>query len=310
MKFSFGSNGPSGLAAFVSLALLSIPSIVSAVALPQNRVDVKQSREDSEYYGTQITQGEYEDYLRRYWNPATTRYMLYTGNSAQQADDFGKAPGNGAYKYYEDFFNAGREPKYYEQAFPPQGEKWRMDDAEAASRAIANVAQGDVKVFGGAKWADFPDSFLATDEMPRVRDGMANGRITSVTHMKKEGTEWRVMGTDNGNGGITYQNGYTAATTIAGCGRKRAVVPKIGTVPKTGPKEGESGGTGSVTSGTGTKDGSGTSGDDTVRIGAGSGTAPKSGGTNGEPVRIGAGTDAASTRVNPKNPNDRDAVAC
>ncbi|OAK95733.1 hypothetical protein IQ06DRAFT_352017 [Phaeosphaeriaceae sp. SRC1lsM3a] len=172
--------------------------------------------DENPHYGTQITEQEYIDYLKKYY-PNTDKYMLYSANSDNQAFNFQSS--NAGYFYYEDFFNAGVS-QHYAEAFPPHpdnSECWRMDDGEASSIAIAKVASGDVIVFGAVEWqTKGPKSFFATKEVDKLRDSIRAGTLSKITHMLKDATtREEVLATEDVDGKQSFTDGHSAGESNA-----------------------------------------------------------------------------------------------
>jgi hypothetical protein len=186
------------LAAFFFL-LLSLLNIATASPLPAD-VQVKKSlvaRDD-------ITQERYEAYLDQFF-PDNSRYLFYTGKSEEQVKAF--MAQNPGYHYYGDIFNTGPDLNHpWYQFFDGDVDE---DDGEASSRALATKASGNVMIFGGIEYKTEGDSSIfVSSEIKQLLQGLADGRISSLSHMAKGATNpSQVMATEDASG-FTFKNGW------------------------------------------------------------------------------------------------------
>ncbi|KAF2749175.1 hypothetical protein M011DRAFT_514678 [Sporormia fimetaria CBS 119925] len=187
----------------IFLVFLSLFNITVSSPLPDGESLVERAPKT-------ITKERYEEYLQRYF-PQTDKYLLYSGNSKDtQVVSFVKK--NPDYLYYSRMIDAPEGDNNHEwyQFFDANED---MDDAEAASRAIAAKVSGDVKVFGAIEWREKGSrSFFTNDEIPELRKGLADGRIKSINHMVKDTTDpTKILATDDlkKEGKPTYKQGHS-----------------------------------------------------------------------------------------------------
>lgn len=91
---------------------------------------------------------------------------------------------------------------------------WREDNSDAYSRAVAEVAEKQILVFGANDYTKrFPHSTYTLEEAPALREGVRDKRLDKITHMRKGATDPKqVMATEDGDGKFTYMRGYQSNT--------------------------------------------------------------------------------------------------
>jgi hypothetical protein len=158
-----------------------------------------------------ISEARYIEFLKQHF-PRTERYLLYSGNSEDQIKAF-KAV-NPGYYYYDDMYNARDTNHPWYEFFDANTD---MDDAEAASRAIAKVATKQILVFGAAEYkTEGARSFYTLQEFPALQDSIKAGKISEISHMAKDATRpSEVMAKEDASGMMTWQSGYKEGTKNA-----------------------------------------------------------------------------------------------
>lgn len=203
---------PMGLTALFFF-LLSIINFAAAAPLPApgKELNALIARADL-YEGPTITEDEYRRYLLANY-PDTGKYILYSGDSADQVRAFqGQNPG---YHYAKDFFDVPPS-QHYQGAFSRVDANgntvWRNEDAEAYSRAIAKEATGEVHVFGAIEYKDFP-SYYSTEEADNIKQGLRDGRLTAIKHMKMDALSVNdVLATEDADGNFDFKDGASSST--------------------------------------------------------------------------------------------------
>ncbi|KAF2749054.1 hypothetical protein M011DRAFT_466168 [Sporormia fimetaria CBS 119925] len=189
----------------IFLLFLSFFNIAVSSPLPGGKQLAERAQEN-------ISEERYLAYCEQYF-PDTSKYLFYSGRSEAQVRAF--IAENPGYVWYDSIFNTNGDLNHpWYQAFD---EAVDLDDAEASSQVMAKLASGDVKVFGAIEWKTLGQtSFFATEEIGNLRNGLEDGRVTSINHMVKDTTDPNaVIATDDGDGGLTYKDGHSAGETNA-----------------------------------------------------------------------------------------------
>lgn len=212
-----------GALALSGLALAAPASPHSSLLTRQETIECR-CEFDECFYGDQLTEDNYIDYLNQYY-PATDHYILYTAGSENQAVNFVQT--NADYFYYGDFFDAFKSAHYLTQ-WPAKedsqgrGVCYRPDDADAASVAIARAARTEIRVFGGVEYlTKGQTSWFATKEVPELRTNIENKLLNKITHMQNGATKPdEVLATEDADMNISYldgQSGPNASGTFGDC---------------------------------------------------------------------------------------------
>jgi len=214
--------------------LLSLLNIATASPLPDDHVNKTLVARTQ----TIITLERYEAYLKKYF-PATDHYLFYSGKSEDQVKVF--MAKNPSYYYYDNLINAFEENHPWYKAFDVKTE---MDDAEAASKALALTARGQVLVFGAIEYKkEGTNSFFTQQEIDKLHEGIQTGRIMSINHMAKGATSpSQVMAKEDAKGVFTWQKGHKEGDKNAsGAQCKRGIggcdTPKVKPKTKSGSTE-------------------------------------------------------------------------
>lgn len=162
-----------------------------------------------------ITEEEYMAYLKEYF-PETDKYLLYTGHSMKQVQDFIEEEGNWNqdYRFFADFFlpDALSHPWY--TAFNSLTQK---NNQTSASIAIARVMTKQVLLFGGIQYATVgKDSVYTKHEYPILIKRIEAGELPSIQHMARDAlSPSEIMATEDATGTITWAPGYEEGMTNA-----------------------------------------------------------------------------------------------
>lgn len=192
------------------LGLAAFSTFISALPVSPNGEALTTRAEcDDGYYGKQIEEWEYMNYLTDYY-PDTDKYMLYSAGSDNQCVNFQQS--NPGYYWYDDFFNADVS-EHYTKRFPPHPDDencWRMDNGEASSIAIAKTASTEIIVFGAVEWhSKGRDSFFATKEVEWLQTNITAGTLNKITHMVRDATDRQdILATEDANENLSFADGH------------------------------------------------------------------------------------------------------
>ncbi|KAH5169381.1 hypothetical protein HBH68_219580 [Parastagonospora nodorum] len=155
-----------------------------------------------------ITKERYTKFLEKYFLN-TDKYLFFTGNSYDQVENFMNANRGAGYESYRTMFDGPRWADFF-------NEDDDSDDGEAASEAMAVRASGEVLVFGGVEWKNWPGSVWRSHEIPALKKGLADKTVKHINHVIKDATKpSEVLATDDGDGKMTWISGHHEGETNA-----------------------------------------------------------------------------------------------